>query len=204
MGAVPNTFYEDVLRRISAPITEENLRACHAWQAAEGGTAHNNPWNTTEPEPGTSNYNSFGPNGEFHVKNYPSESEGIDATARTLLNGDYPDILKAFRSGHDGHSVCVAVDQSRWGTHGSAATYARIYGTTRPSFRTLQLQTPYMQGSDVVAVQRALVNHGNHLTVDGIYGPDTASVVRGFQTNHHMAVDGIVGPRTRAALGLPD
>lgn len=61
-----------------------------AWARAEGGTARFNPWNTTEPWPGATGYNSAG------VKNYPSAYAGVQATVRTLRNGYYPGLCRDF------------------------------------------------------------------------------------------------------------
>lgn len=72
-------------------------------------------------------------------------------------------------------------------------------------FRTLQIVTPFMRGSDVRKVQEKL-RELNYLTndsdVDGIYGPDTETAVRNFQTDRGLRVDGIVGRRTYGALGI--
>ncbi len=121
MGVVQQQFYSELMGRISAPVEEVNSKACFAWQAAEGGSASWNPFNTTEPVPGASNFNSVG------VKNYPSEEAGIDATAQTLLNGRYGPILAAFRQGQSGLEVCRAVDASPWGTKDAEAVYRSRY-----------------------------------------------------------------------------
>jgi hypothetical protein len=110
------------MRLIGAKPTAANLKACHAWQAAEGGSAAWNPWNTTENAPGATNYNSAG------VKNYPTAQVGYRATARTLNNGLYSQILAAFRAGNNGLKVCQAVDISRWGTKHAASVYRSRYG----------------------------------------------------------------------------
>ena len=55
-------------------------------------------------------------------------------------------------------------------------------------------------GSAVVALQRQLNAHGASLTVDGSFGPLTASAVRSFQSSHGLGVDGIAGPQTWQAL----
>ena len=68
--------------------------------------------------------------------------------------------------------------------------------------RTLLLRTPNMQGNDVRAVQQALVDAGFTVSVDGIFGPKTAKVVKQFQQKKNLKADGIVGPATRSALGL--
>jgi peptidoglycan hydrolase-like protein with peptidoglycan-binding domain len=41
---------------------------------------------------------------------------------------------------------------------------------------------------------------GQHLDVDGDFGPATASAVRSFQSSAGISVDGEVGPQTKAAL----
>jgi cytochrome c peroxidase len=168
---------------------------------AEGGTAAFNPWNTTLWMPGATAYNTFGNN--EHVYNYPNAAVGIVATVDTLTNGYYPAILTHFKAGQDGLGVCEAVDASRWGTHGAAATYRRLYPA--PPARNLFLMTPYMHGADVVIVQHALQTRGYNVgpaQADGIYGPTTQAAVKRFQGAHGLTVDGIVGPLTRHALDI--
>ena len=122
MGVVHDEYYGDVLRRVGTSPTTDNLRACYAWQAAEGGDAKWNPWNTTQGAPGATNYNSAG------VKSYPTAEVGYTATAQTLENGLYGSILAAFRAGSNGLRVCEAVDASRWGTKRAADVYRSRYG----------------------------------------------------------------------------
>lgn len=52
------------------------------------------------------------------------------------------------------------------------------------------------RGPDVVALQQQL-----GVAADGIYGPQTAAVVRAYQQSHGLAPDGVVGPLTWASLG---
>lgn len=69
--------------------------------------------------------------------------------------------------------------------------------------RFLRLASPYMQGPDIVAVQRRLIAlayfTGNF---DGVYGPETEQAVLNFQRTSGIRADGIVGPETWIALGI--
>lgn len=69
----------------------EVFKVWAAQARAEGGTARFNPWNTTEPWPGATEYNSAG------VKNYPSAKAGIAATLATLRNGRYPGLCRDYK-----------------------------------------------------------------------------------------------------------
>lgn len=58
------------------------------------------------------------------------------------------------------------------------------------------------KGGAVTRLQRALTSKGYQLTVDGIYGPKTATAVAKLQKSAGLVVDGIYGPKTAAALIL--
>lgn len=64
--------------------------------------------------------------------------------------------------------------------------------------RTLKLTRPFMKGSDVAEVQRAVGS-----TADGVFGPNTKAAVVRFQRAHGLSADGIVGPKTWAAIRAP-
>lgn len=55
-------------------------------------------------------------------------------------------------------------------------------------------------GADVKALQALLNGHGAALVVDGNFGANTDTAVRGFQTRRGLKVDGLAGPKTQAAL----
>jgi hypothetical protein len=57
-----------------------------------------------------------------------------------------------------------------------------------------------MTGSHVKWIQTQLGKHGHKVTVDGYYGPKTASAVKAFQKSAKLTVDGQVGPKTWSAL----
>jgi peptidoglycan hydrolase-like protein with peptidoglycan-binding domain len=58
-------------------------------------------------------------------------------------------------------------------------------------------------GDAVRAVQSQLHSRSGWLAIDGIFGPQTDSVVRSFQSFCDFGIDGIVGPVTWNGLTLP-
>jgi Putative peptidoglycan binding domain len=72
-------------------------------------------------------------------------------------------------------------------------------------FRTLELDSPRMRGGDVRIVQQKLLELGyldSEDDVDSIYGPDTETAVRKFQTDRGIQVNGVVGDTTYQELGI--
>jgi peptidoglycan hydrolase-like protein with peptidoglycan-binding domain len=60
-----------------------------------------------------------------------------------------------------------------------------------------------MQGDDVKAVQKKLIEKGFDLGADGFFGQATVNALLKFQEQEDLEpVDGIVGDKTKQALGL--
>ncbi len=142
-SCTPQTFADTLLSQpgVNAPITASNEYALETWELAEGGGAGcpgqpprespwknssgpaGNPLNTTQPEPGSTNWNGVG------VKIY-SDGDGqtcwywgVLATTQTITGsiGNYGPILSAMRNPVlDSRSQCdrvaTAVGNSAWGT----------------------------------------------------------------------------------------
>lgn len=69
--------------------------------------------------------------------------------------------------------------------------------------RVLQVTSPFTRGSDVLAVQQALIANGfNPGAADGIYGPQTANAVRAFQSAHGIQATGVVCGGLYQILGI--
>lgn len=69
--------------------------------------------------------------------------------------------------------------------------------------RVLAVTSPFMSGSDVLAVQRALAAAGfNPGAADGVYGPNTANAVEQFQAARGIPVTGQVCGQTYTLLGV--
>ncbi|MCF4966902.1 peptidoglycan-binding protein [Nostoc sp. CMAA1605] len=89
---------------------------------------------------------------------------------------------------------------------------SELNGLTQPGIRTeisprlLFLTTPLMQGDDVKAIQKKLIEKGFDLGTsgaDGFFGQTTANAVIKFQEKEDLEpIDGIVGEKTKKALGL--
>ena len=110
-GVDPVQWAKDFLAKINMPITSENVRAVKAWEQAEGTAARFNPLATTQGGfAGSTNFNSVG------VKNFASYQDGIDANAKVIQNGLYPNILTALRKGDSAAAVADAIKHSPWGT----------------------------------------------------------------------------------------
>ena len=118
-----------VLALLGAPDTAENVRFLDGWHDYEGSVCRYNPLNTTLPFGGSTQCNSVG------VQSYPSTSAGAQATANTLLNGYYNDIVAALRSGNPfrySNPQAVAAEITKWGTPNYAGVYLSVVGIGTP------------------------------------------------------------------------
>lgn len=113
-------FARSLLKWMALPVSERNLIALIAWQAAEGGPtmpqAKWNPLNTTQPWTGSTQFNSVG------VRNYATENDGLGATARTFktTGQGYEKILRRLSRSARPRRTLAAVEASGWGTGGLA------------------------------------------------------------------------------------
>ena len=108
----PGDFGVALLQEVGAPVTKSNLQFIIAWSNEEGGHWHNgahfNPLNTTLNEPGATTFNSVG------VKAYGSWDQGVAATAATLQNGRYNDIVAALQGGNAAQTAASATSLKTW------------------------------------------------------------------------------------------
>lgn len=119
-----------LLGRLNMPVTKQNLQFLAGWQRWEGGHTNNDAsfnWlNTTTDGPGAvRDINSVG------VTAFKNFKSGVNATARTLKNGRYGDILAALKSGNP-YKVKPVGGLSTWvsGSHTGNLEYAsKVLGT---------------------------------------------------------------------------
>ena len=93
--AVTEEYFKLVLKKLGAPETEGNMIWLKGWRQMEGAEATWNAFNTTQEYDGSTLYN----NSEVGVQNYKTIEDGVDATYKTLTNGNYPNIVSNLRKG---------------------------------------------------------------------------------------------------------
>lgn len=105
-------FYKKILDCVGAPHTKDNMLFFYAWRQSEGGTAANNPFNTTRKKEGASLYkkNTAG------VKNYKSVDDGIKATCETLKLPYYTDIVSGLKNDVGLKKLSRMASIDKWGT----------------------------------------------------------------------------------------
>lgn len=74
-----------------------------------------------------------------------------------------------------------------------------------PKYLMFSTQSSGKKGDEVKAIQMALpiwTQTSNILKVDGVFGEDTKSAVKEFQSQMNLQVDGVVGKTTGSLLGI--
>lgn len=108
------------------------------------------------------------------------KAHGYSLTADGAFGSQTASAVKSFQSAHK-----LSVD----GIVGSQTWAALVITTQQGS-----------TGSAVTALQRQLKAHGQNITVDGDFGPATATAVRNFQSSKKIGADGVAGPQTWNSL----
>lgn len=113
MSRVTNQWYHEFAERAGIKLPGNHTIAFFkAWQRAEGGHARHNPWNSTLPWPGATDYNSV------HVKNYPNREAGVNATVKIISQSNFSKLLRALRRHEDPYVIADILDEVPWGTSG--------------------------------------------------------------------------------------
>ena len=111
---LPPQWKSRLLAVVNAQAVVENLRFLDAWAKAEGGDAKWNPLNTTYPLLSSWAYNSS------KVQNYAHATDGICATAITLVQSYYVGILGDLQAANKTAESIVERNRAEiqvWGTN---------------------------------------------------------------------------------------
>jgi hypothetical protein len=112
-------FYNKVLTNLGAPVSKQNLLFFYAWRQAEGAKSTYNPFNTTQPKEGSTLWNCLNKKGGKcvgGVRNYKTKQDGIDATVKTITNGNYKCIVDGLKSDKGASKIAECSDLKKWGT----------------------------------------------------------------------------------------
>jgi hypothetical protein len=141
-------FYTKVLSNIGAPISKENLLFFYAWRQAEGAKSTYNPFNTTQPKEGSTLWNCLSKkSGKCvgGVRNYKTKQDGIDATVKTMKNGNYKCIVDGLKGNKGAVKIAECPDLKKWGT-GTGVTKV---------LKTKKVNPPAISKTEVKAVKES-------------------------------------------------
>lgn len=93
----------------------------------------------------------------------------------------------------------IRIDEDVVGAHVQAPVSASAEDTAT---RMLRLAEPRMTGSDVRALQEALVKEGYALNCDGVFGENLEKALKSFQREFGLVDDGVAGTATHLMLGI--
>ena len=129
-------FYQALLTRLGAPITNENLTFLYAWRQSEGKLGNYNPFNTTYKEPGSVSVNSV------DVQSYLTEQDGLNATVSSLTSSkyDYSCIVNGLRNNIGAIAIGSCSSLSTWGTNSSLIS--RVIASYTANSSKIAIQVP--------------------------------------------------------------
>lgn len=113
--------YEQLLN-INRPTSVNNIASMVCWAASENSEAEWDTWDTTQAEPGDTDFNKAG------VKNYTSQAEGLAGFKATILNGKYTDILACLDASDPPAVTCSIIVNSPWGSQPTPQVVALVMG----------------------------------------------------------------------------
>jgi len=150
-------FYNKVLTNLGAPVSKQNLLFFYAWRQAEGAKSTYNPFNTTQPKEGSTLWNCLNKKGGKcvgGVRNYKTKQDGIDATVKTITNGNYKCIVDGLKSDKGASKIAECSDLKKWGTGG---------GVTRV-LKTKKINPPAISTTEVKSIKESLNNETQRIS----------------------------------------
>lgn len=121
MGTTRLLFARAVIQEMKWDRTPAREMVLVAVMTAEDSRALWNPMDTTMPAVGATPYNSFGPNGEYHVWNYATAMSGVEATCATLRQSNmapWVDVIAEARQSAE--TMALAFERCPWGGIGDS------------------------------------------------------------------------------------
>ena len=138
------SFYSQVLSGVGAPVSKQNLLFFYAWRQAEGAKSTFNPFNTTQPKEGSTLWNCLSKkNGKCvgGVRNYKSKDDGINATVKTITNGNYKCIVDGLKGDKGAAKIAECSDLKKWGTGGGITRVLKTKNINPPAISTSEVKS---------------------------------------------------------------
>ena len=143
-SSADKSFYTEVLNDLGAPVSKQNLLFFYAWRQAEGAKSTYNPFNTTQPKEGSTLWNCLNKKGGKcvgGVRNYKTKQDGIDATVKTITNGNYKCIVDGLKSDKGASKIAECSDLKKWGTGGGITRVLKTKKINPPAISTTQVKS---------------------------------------------------------------
>ena len=111
-------YVDACLAAIGAPMSQDNedalgARMIQEWGSDSGQGPTDNALDLTQPEPGETPFNTF--NGDLHVWNYTSLTEGVSAFHDILQASEYADVLADLRTSANAEKTIADWNKTAWG-----------------------------------------------------------------------------------------
>lgn len=174
----------------------EQAKLYKAWKAGTGNLA---------AAPGYSNHEADGPRGPRALDIHDS---GKDAGV-TVIGTERANWIKAHahRYGFDPAGYTFDPQEAwhieytgRFASTPSAPKYPLpagwYFGPRYPLSNKASVSGYYGHRDDLKRWQQRMHDRGWHITVDGLYGPQTHQICKAFQREKGLVVDGLIGPHT--------
>lgn len=168
-----SVFIPPLYSALNLPATQGRIDWANHWAAGENTNALWNPFATTYPEPDwelSSNpyFNSFGPNDQYHVRNYRDLASGVAATVATIRQFNFSLILNSLKQ----QRVLAGVGQVMRDTWGTFAFGTELINGYVPIGWT----SDYVTASPTPAKpftdeQEAWLHEAMRTTIDSTFGP---------------------------------
>ena len=190
-------LYGEMCKKFKLTPSTNTIR-CHAWFTS-GGTYLGDyiPGKSRKSCPGT-NFMGFG-NSKSAIENnfIPLIKAYINGNAATIPTTPQ-NPTTSVKPASEGKYIVRYLQTVLNSVYGAGLTVDGLYGTkTEAAIRTLKVGS---RGDHVIWLQKALVNRGYKISIDGIFGSGTKEAVMKYQKSRGLTVDGLAGKGTHKAI----
>ena len=190
-------LYGEMCKKFKLTPSTNTIR-CHAWFTS-GGTYLGDyiPGKSRKSCPGT-NFMGFGNSKAAIEKNFiPLVKAYLNGSSvSTPVTPQNP--TTEVKPAKEGKYIVRYLQTVLNSVYGAGLIVDGLYGPkTEAAIRTLKVGS---RGDHVIWLQKALVNRGYKISIDGIFGSGTKEAVMKYQKSRGLTVDGLAGKGTHKAI----